>query len=95
MKSRLPVLVDFWASWCDPCMKQLPVIEEFGDEMKGSAVIAELNIDDHPEIASRYAVENIPALLLIKRGKVIQRRNGYTPRKKLRSMLNSVIPQYR
>jgi thioredoxin 1 len=94
LRSKKPVLIDFWASWCDTCLKQLPVIEEFGDEMKGCAIVAELNIDDHPEIASQYAVVNLPALLLLKRGKIVQRRNGYTSKKKLRSMMTSVIPQY-
>ena len=92
--SKKPVLIDFWASRCGLCLEQLPVIEEFGDEMKGCAIVAELNVDDNPDLASRFAIVNLPALLLLKRGKVISRRNGYTSKKKLRSMLSSVIPQY-
>jgi thioredoxin 1 len=94
LASKKPILIDFWASRCDTCLRQLPIIEKFGDEMKGCAIVAELNVDDHPNIASQFAIVNLPALLLLKRGKVIQRRNGYTPKKKLRSMVNSVIPQY-
>lgn len=92
LSSKKPVLIDFWASRCGTCLEQLPVIEEFGDEMKGCAIVAELNVDDHPELASRFAIVNLPALLLLKRGKVLQRRNGYTSKKKLRSMVNAVMP---
>jgi thioredoxin 1 len=91
--SKKPIFIDFWAPRCGTCQQQLPVFEEFGDEIKGCAIVAELNTDDYPDIASQYAVVNLPALLLLKSGKIISRRNGYMTKKKLRSMMNSVIPK--
>ncbi len=88
--SDKPVLIDFWAPWCGPCRLQSPVIEELADEMAGSSVIAKLNVDECPELAAEFSVMNIPTLLCIKGGKILDRKVGVTPKPVLLELLNSV-----
>lgn len=85
-----PVLIDFWAPWCGPCRMQSPIIDELSEEMKDDAVVAKLDIDEHPELAAQYAVMSIPTLLLLKRGKVVERKTGVTSKAKLLSMFRAV-----
>jgi thioredoxin 1 len=89
LKSEKPVLIDFWAPWCAPCRIQAPIIDELSEETKGAALVAKLDIDEHPELASQYAVMSIPTLLLLHKGKVVERRTGVTPKAKLLSMLGT------
>lgn len=68
---------------------QSPIIDEFSEETKDTAVIAKIDVDEHPELAAQYAVMSIPTLLLLKRGKEVERRTGVTSKVKLHSMLES------
>ncbi|MDD4239109.1 MAG: thioredoxin [Desulfotomaculaceae bacterium] len=88
--SDKPVLIDFWATWCNPCRIQSPVIEELAGELKGSAVIAKLNVDENPKLAAHFSVMSIPTLIFIKNGKIVDRRTGFTPKTALLDMLSPV-----
>jgi thioredoxin 1 len=89
INTEKPVLIDFYASWCSPCRMQSPIIDELSEEIKDHAVVAKLDVDQHPELAEQYAVMSIPTLLVLKRGRVVERRTGVTQKAKLLSMLGT------
>jgi thioredoxin 1 len=70
LSSEVPVVVDFWATWCGPCRQIAPALEEFATKYDGKVKITKLNVDDHQEIAQKYRVMSIPAVLLFKKGNV-------------------------
>lgn len=85
--AKKPVLVDFWASWCNPCRMQTPVIEELADEVGDKAIVAKINVDEQLELARIFSVRSIPTLAVFKDGKVVNRRSGFTPKAELLAML--------
>ena len=76
IESSKPVLVDFWASWCGPCQKLLPVIEELANEVT-DVKIGKVNVDEERELAKQFRVMSIPTLILIKDGKIAKHTVGY------------------
>jgi thioredoxin 1 len=87
--SQNPVLIDFWAEWCGPCRRQSPIIEELAGELEGSVTIAKLNVDENPELAAQFSVMSIPTLVIMKDGKIVERRTGVTLKDELLNMINS------
>lgn len=82
-EARVPVLVDFWASWCGPCKMMGPVVEQIAEDMGDSARVCKINIDEQPELASQYNVMSIPTFILFKEGKEVNRTVGAMPKEEL------------
>ena len=81
------MLVDFWAEWCGPCRMLGPVIEGLADEYEGRAVIGKVNVDEQPELASRFGVVSIPTLVVMKNGKIVDQAIGARPKNAILGML--------
>jgi len=90
-KSSVPVLVDFFATWCGPCMKQLPVVDDLAEEFQGKARIGKINVDQNRKTAAEYTINSIPALLVFKEGKVIEKLAGLHSQDQLASVLKKYL----
>lgn len=90
LKSDIPVLVDFWATWCPPCRALSPVIDELASDVGGTAKVGKLNIDEAKEIAVKYGINSIPTVLLFKDGEVVKTIAGAKDKKTYVDALNHV-----
>ena len=89
--SGTPVLVDYWAEWCGPCLQIGPALEEIAAEMDGQVTIAKLNIDDNPLTATKFGVRGIPTLMLFKDGQIAATKVGAVPKGKIVEWIESVL----
>lgn len=89
LKSDKTVMLDFWAEWCGPCRMIAPFVEQMAEEFKDRAVIGKVDVDSNPGIASRYGIRNIPTILFIKKGEVIDKQVGAVPKNALVAKLES------
>lgn len=90
MQSELPVLVDFWAPWCNPCKMIAPTLDKLAKENEGKLLVAKVNTDEHAEWMQKFGIQGIPTLLFVFGGKVVHRQVGALPEK----MLREVVTQF-
>ena len=91
MQSDKLVVLDFWAQWCGPCRQIAPVIEELATEYEGKAVIGKVDVDSCSEITSKFSIRNIPTVLFIKNGEVVDKQVGAVPKSNYKTMLEEHI----
>lgn len=91
LESSVPVLVDFWAPWCGPCRQLSPIIDSIATEAAGKFDVVKCNIDENPEVPSKYGVRSIPTLMIFKDGKLVDTKIGSLPKSALHEWIKSNI----
>ena len=91
LKSKVPVVVDFWAPWCGPCRMIAPTLEKLAGEYAGKVVIAKVNTDDNPEYAMKYGVQGIPTLLFVRDGQIVDRLVGAAPYPMIQQRVEALV----
>jgi thioredoxin 1 len=93
LKSTLPVVVDFWATWCAPCRAIAPTLERIAVEYNGRLIVAKVDVDENPVYAQQFGVQGIPTLLLVHGGKIVDRVVGASPEAKLKLTVKDFLDQ--
>jgi len=91
LRSKVPVLVDFWASWCMPCLKIAPLVEELSNEYDGKIKFGKINIENDQKVAQQYGIRSIPTLLIFKDGKIASQLIGVQPKRNLVEKIKEVL----
>lgn len=91
LKSDKPVIVDLWAEWCGPCRMVGPIVEEIAREYEGKAVVGKLDVDSNPLTTNQFSIRNIPTILFIKNGEVVDKQVGAVPKSVLVGKLEKLL----
>jgi thioredoxin 1 len=91
MESTIPVVVDFWATWCGPCQVMGPVVDAIAGEYAGKIKVLKLNVDENQATPAKYGVRGIPTLILFNKGEVVDRIVGAQPKASVESLLKKVV----
>jgi len=91
MNSDKPVMLDFWAVWCGPCRMIAPIVEEMSAEYDGKAVIGKVDVDNNQEVAMKYGIRNIPTVLFVKGGEIVDKQVGAAPKTAFTAKLDAIL----
>lgn len=91
MGATRPVLIDFWAEWCNPCRMLSPTVDQIAEDYKDRVIVGKVNIDEEPELANRFGVMSIPTLIVFNDGNVAAKTVGVVPKTKIAKMLDDVL----
>lgn len=91
LNASMPVLVDFFATWCGPCKMMAPVIEALAEEYEGRVTIGKLDVDENGDIAARYGVMTIPTIFLFKDGKIVSKTVGVQDKNSLKRQIDAML----
>ncbi|MEG0807573.1 MAG: thioredoxin [Alistipes sp.] len=91
LSSELPILIDFWAEWCGPCRMMSPIVEELAKEYEGRAVIAKCDVEQNDEASMKYGVRNIPTIIFIKGGQLVDKQIGACSKEALKAKLDKLF----
>ena len=87
----MPLVVDFWATWCGPCRMMTPIIEELAKEYEGKAIIGKCDVEENEELATEYGIRNIPTILFFKQGEVVEKVVGFQQKPKIQEVINKLL----
>lgn len=91
LQAEKPVLIDFWAAWCKPCLMVAPILDELAEEYNGRINFVKVDVDQNSKTAARYGIMSIPALLIFKNGEPVSHIVGFRPKEELKRSLDAVL----
>ncbi len=87
INSDIPVLVDFWATWCAPCRMLAPIISKIAEERAGEVKVGKVNVDEEPELAAKFSISSIPTVLIFKGGHPVNSSVGFVPKEQIEKLI--------